>query len=92
MIVWIEGSMLFLMVGALAGGLHNRWQKKRGIGDRFIQFVGVAWLIGATVILALEMKLEGTPGTLLGALAGYLFGMQRPQKPRAKRSEQESAN
>ncbi len=70
-------AMLALMLGALFGGLLNRWLHGKSIGHRFIQFVGLAWLIGATVILALEKAVDGVAGTILGAIAGYLFGMQR---------------
>ena len=73
---YIHFAMIVLMLGALIGGLLNRWHLGRGIGDRFVQFVGVAWLLGATVILALTGKIEGTAGALLGTLAGYLFGMR----------------
>lgn len=72
---WIQGVMLLIMVGSLAGAMYNRWQLGRGIGGRTIQFVGLAWVLGIATILALEGKLqEGVAGTLLGAVAGYLFG------------------
>ena len=78
---WIEGVMLLIMVGSLAGAMYNRWQLKRGIGGRTIQFAGLAWVLGIVTILALEGKLqEGVAGTLLGAVAGYLFG-RWPTKP-----------
>lgn len=74
---YVEIAMLVLMLTALIGGLVNRWHLKKGMSYRFIQFVGVAWLIGATVILAPSSQLDGTAGTILGAVAGYLFGMRR---------------
>ena len=77
---WIEGIMLLIMVGSLAGAMCNRWQLKRGIGGRTIQFVGLAWVLGIATILALEGKLDGIAGTLLGAVSGYLFG-KWPTKP-----------
>ena len=76
---YIHFAMIALMLGALVGGLLNRWHLGRGMGDRFIQFVGLAWLLGATVILALTSNIEGVAGALLGMLAGYLFGMRRPK-------------
>ena len=60
--------MLILMLGALAGGLRNSCRTSKGIGRRFIQFVGLAWLIGATVILSLTSEIDGQ--ILLGAVAG----------------------
>ena len=71
-------SMVVLMLGALVGGFWNRHRsgkdgQSRAIGRRFIQFVGLAWLIGATVILSLTSRMDGQ--IILGAVAGYLFGM-----------------
>lgn len=78
---WIQGAMLVIMVGSLVGAMCNRWQLERGIGGRTIQFVGLAWVLGIATILALEGKLQdGVTGTLLGAVAGYLFG-KWPLKP-----------
>ena len=70
-------GMIVLMAAALVGGLLNRSHLRKGIGERFIQFVGVTWLIGATVILAFAELIHGVAGTLLGALAGYLFGVRK---------------
>lgn len=70
-------AMLVLMLGTTIGGLAERWRRRKSITHRFIQFVGLSWLIGATVILATKGLLEGTSGTVLGAVAGYLFGMRR---------------
>ena len=82
----IEVVMLLIMVGSLVGAMINRWQLRRGIGGRTIQFVGLSWILGITVILALEGKLsEGVAGTLLGAIAGYLFG-KWPTKPDRRNS------
>ena len=56
---WIQWAMLALMAVSLVGALFNRWQLKRGIGGRTIQFVGLTWVLGIAVILALEGVLEG---------------------------------
>ena len=72
--------MIVLLLGALVGGLLIRWHPGRGIGHRFIQFVGVAWLLGAAAILALTKNIEGTAGALPGTLAGYLLGMRSYDK------------
>ena len=71
---YIQLGMIALMTTALVGGLLNRRRLGKGIGERFIQFVGVTWLIGATVILTIADLIDGVAGTILGALAGYLFG------------------
>lgn len=51
-------AMLLLMLGVLVGAFMTRrgQNQDRGITHRFIQFVGVAWVIGATVILSLLGK------------------------------------
>jgi hypothetical protein len=38
---YIEIAMMVLMVGSLAGAMVNRYQLKKGIGGRIIQFVGL---------------------------------------------------
>ena len=73
-------AMVVLMLAALAGGFVDRWRTGRGITQRFIQFVGIAWIIGATMILAVVGKLDGQAGTILGAIAGYLFGIHRRKR------------
>ena len=78
---YVQGAMIALMLLALVGGLVNRWHMKKGITYRFIQFVGVAWLVGATVILAVTKAIDGVGGAILGTLAGYLFGMRNDNDP-----------
>ena len=70
-------AMLVLMIGGLAGGLWDRSRQNRPITHRFIQFLGVCWLVGATIILATTDQLDGAAATILGALAGYVFALQR---------------
>ena len=54
--------------------LIERFAGDRGIGARAIQFLAVAMLIPAILILALENILDSsTVGTLIGALTGYLL-------------------
>ena len=55
----IHLAMIALMLLALVGGVLNRWQLGRSTSCRFIQFVGVAWLLGATVILTVASKIAG---------------------------------
>ena len=76
----IQIGMIALMAIALVGGLLNRSPLRKGIGERFIQFVGVTRLIGATVLLAFAGLIDGVAGTLPGALAGYLFGRRRRKR------------
>ena len=73
---YIHIGMIALMAIALVGGLLNHRHLGKGMGERFIQFVGVTWLIGATVLLAFADLIDGVAGTFFGALAGYLFGVR----------------
>lgn len=88
-------SMVVLMLGALVGGLwtrrpSNENPRGKGIGRRFIQFVGLAWLIGTIVILAVASHIDKiTVGTILGAVAGYLFGMGGRDEAQLRRVAQE---
>lgn len=70
-------GMLAFMLCSLIGGFVNRSHLRKGISDRFVQFIGVAWLVAAAVILACMGLIDGVSGTILGSLAGYLFGMRK---------------
>ena len=56
----IEVVMLLIMVGSLVGAMINRWQLRRGIGGRTIQFVGLSWILGITLIRR-PPRNRGTP-------------------------------
>ena len=63
----IEIAMLLIMGGGLFVVHSNRRMLRRGIGVRVIQFLAVAFLLPAIVILSLEGKLGNeSTGTLLG--------------------------
>ena len=68
-------SYVLVHVVALARALWTRCRPgkmPKGMGQRVIQFVGLAWLIGETHITH-----RWSGGTTLAAVAGYLFGMGR---------------
>ena len=73
-------AMVVLMLGGLAGGLWDRARQNKSITDRFIQFLGVCWIIGATVILATIDQLNWAAATIFSAMAGYLFALQKRTK------------
>ena len=73
---FVNLSMVVLMLSALGCGFLHRWLQNASITHRFIQFLGISWLVGATVILAREQHIDSAD-TILGALAGYLFAMAR---------------
>ena len=78
---YVIGAMVLLMLVALVGGLLNRRRLNKGMTYRFIQFVGFAWLMGATVILAVADQIDGVAGAILGTVAGYLFGLRNDELP-----------
>jgi len=82
----IEIAMLLIMAGGLFVVHSNRRMLRRGIGVRVIQFLAVAFLLPAIVILSLEGKLGNeSTGTLLGAIVGYILsgiGKDEPSEPR----------
>ena len=80
--------MLAVLFGALWTRQGKKGERKKSPTHRFIQFVGISWLIGAVVILSVTEKFSSESGTILGALAGYLFAMRRhdgQQKDKLKR-------
>jgi hypothetical protein len=70
----VEILAVLTMGGAAVLVLYERVHSGRGLGARSIQFMSVAMLIPAILIMALERILEpNTVGTLIGALTGYLL-------------------
>ena len=70
----IELALVAIMILGLIALFINRWQLKKGLGARIIQFTGVLLVVPLIGILALEGVLEAqTTGTVIGALLGYLL-------------------
>ena len=66
--------MALIMIITLCGVLYERYKKNKGIGVRVIQFLAIAMLLPAIVILSLEGSLDTqTTATLLGAIVGYVL-------------------
>ncbi len=72
--VWVEliaASSIPLAIGFI---IFHRIKRGMGMGVRAIQFLALATIPQAIIILALEGILEKSAvGALLGALVGYLF-------------------
>lgn len=83
---WIELAMVVIMLVGLIGGFWNRHRLHKGIGVRFIQFLGVVFVVPVIVILTLEQRLGTDPtATLLGTIVGYLLsGIGKDEKPSEK--------
>ena len=78
--VGIEYALVAAMISAPTVFLiHRTFAKKSdgshfGIGVRAVQFLGVAMLLPAVTLLAMEHLISGeVVATLLGAFIGYLF-------------------
>lgn len=70
----IELILAGIMVLGLIALFINRYQLKKGIGARVIQYTGVVLVVPLIGILALESVLDKqTTGTVIGALLGYLL-------------------
>ena len=50
----------------------------------WVQLAGIAAVVAAMVILALEEKLEPAVATVLGTVAGYLFGRRQDAETRTR--------
>jgi NhaP-type Na+/H+ or K+/H+ antiporter len=68
----VEYMMAAVMAIGVIGGFFNRWHTKRGIGERFTQYIAFVLAVPATVILA-AAKLIGpeTSAAVLGVTIGF---------------------
>lgn len=73
-----------VMLCGILGIVFFRLTSEKGLGVRAIQFVAVATVIPAILILALEKVLTGeTTATLFGAITGYLLSGIGDFKPQS---------
>lgn len=100
---WIEFPLLVLMVvgplmiiGSRSGMAPDRTDlqkvKVKGLGQRVIQLVALLVLLPLAAILALEGKIEGTPGALIGVAIGYtLSGVSEAVKVNRVNSDRQKS-
>ena len=70
----VELVAVFLMLFGLLAIIWHRVKQDRGITSIAVQFLSISFVFPTILILSLEGILKGeTAGTLIGALAGYLF-------------------
>ena len=70
----IEFGMLAVVILGILGGIWNRIKLKKGIGLRFIQYLGLVVILPVIVILSLEHRLsKDATGTIIGAAVGYVL-------------------
>jgi hypothetical protein len=78
----VEIIAALLMLGGLVGVLWHRFKQERGLSTISIQFLSIVFVFSSILILALEGILKGeVTGTLIGALAGYLFAEFGKKQP-----------
>jgi hypothetical protein len=67
----IEGGMLLIAAVGLIAGIWNRIQTKKGIGVRFIQYLGLTVMVPTITILSLQERISQE---MTGAIAAAAVG------------------
>jgi hypothetical protein len=67
----IEGTMLVIAVACAIAGAVNRIKQAKGIGIRFIQYLGLTVLVPTIAILSLEGRISQE---MTGAIAATAVG------------------
>ena len=68
---FVECSMVAIMLIGIVGGIWNRIKTSKGIGVRFIQYLGLTALVPVVVILSLEDRISSE---MTGAIAATGVG------------------
>ena len=84
-----------MIIGSRSGmapdGTDLQKVKVKGFGQRVIQLVALLVLLPLAAILALEGKIEGTPGALIGVAIGYtLSGVSEAVKVNRVNSDRQN--
>ncbi len=76
----VEGTMLLLAVAGIIGGIWNRLKLNKGIGARFIQYLGLTVLVPIIAILSLEgrISIEMTGAVAAAAVGAVLANLGKP--------------
>ncbi len=77
----VEGAMLVIAVLGTAGGVWNRIKLGKGIGVRFVQYLGLVLLVPIIAILSLEGRIsqEMTGAIAAAAVGGVLAGIGKDE-------------
>jgi phosphate starvation-inducible membrane PsiE len=77
----VEGVLLFVMVVGAIGGIVNRLKLKKGVGLRFIQYLGLVVLVPMVGVLTLENRIsqEMTGAIAAAAVGGLLAGIGKDE-------------
>jgi hypothetical protein len=78
----VEFSMVAIAVTGVIGGVVNRIKLGKGIGVRFIQYLGLTVLVSLVVLLSLENRIseEMTGAIAIAAVGGVLAGLGRDEQ------------
>ena len=78
----VEITLLAIAVICAVGGVWNRIQLERGIGLRFIQYIGLTVMLPIIAILSLEGRIsqEMTGAIAAAAVGGVLAGFGKDEK------------
>ena len=73
----IETAMLLIAVVSIVGGVWNRLKLGKGIGLRFVQYLGLTVLLPTFAILTLENRIsqEMTGAIAVAAIGAVLAGL-----------------
>jgi hypothetical protein len=70
----IEGAMVLIATAGVIGGIWNRIKANKGIGMRFIQYLGVTLVLPSIVVLSLEDRIsQEMTGAIFVAVVGGLL-------------------
>ena len=77
----LESVLLVIAVGGAIGGVWNRLKLGKGIGLRFIQYLGLTVLVPIIVILSLEGRIsqEMTGAIAAAAVGAVLTGIGKDE-------------
>ena len=71
---WLDVAIATTFPLTLIAIIWTRISTKKGLGVRVIQFMAVAMIVPAVVLLALHNRLQGEAvAAIFGGLAGYLL-------------------
>jgi len=77
----VEGVMLIIALVAMTGGIWNRVKLGKGIGVRFIQYLGLTVLVPIIAILSLQDRIsqEMTGAIAAAAVGGVLASVGKDE-------------
>lgn len=83
---WAEGVFLVVVVAGIGFGAWNRIHLSKGIGIRFIQYLGMTVLMPTIAILSLEGRIsqEMTGAIAAAAVGAVLVGIGKDEAPSSK--------